>query len=82
MCLPFVKRPKVMGQLASQLFHGQVCVIPSLSLTDSQKLKRHEAVLAPSLTSLVTSHLSPVLSCNAHCGNNQGLKNYFLKYNF
>ena len=26
-----VKGPKVMGQLASQLFHGQVCVIPSLS---------------------------------------------------
>ncbi len=31
MCLPLVKGPKVMGQLASQLFHGQVCVIPSLS---------------------------------------------------
>ncbi len=31
MCLPVVKGPKVMGQLASQLFHGQVCVIPSLS---------------------------------------------------
>uniref|UniRef100_A0A8C5PQS4 Transposase n=1 Tax=Leptobrachium leishanense TaxID=445787 RepID=A0A8C5PQS4_9ANUR len=30
MCLPLVKRPKVMGQLASQLFHGQVCDIPSL----------------------------------------------------
>ncbi len=29
--LPLVKGPKVMGQLASQLFHGQVCVIPSLS---------------------------------------------------
>ena len=25
------KGPKVMGQLAAQLFHGQVCVIPSLS---------------------------------------------------
>ncbi len=31
MCLPLVKGPKVMGQLASQLFHGQLCVIPSLS---------------------------------------------------
>ncbi len=31
MCLPLVKGPKGMGQLASQLFHGQVCVIPSLS---------------------------------------------------
>ncbi len=31
MCLPLVKGPKVMGQSASQLFHGQVCVIPSLS---------------------------------------------------
>ncbi len=31
MCLSLVKGPKVMGQLASQLFHGQVCVIPSLS---------------------------------------------------
>ncbi len=31
MCLPLVKGPKVMGQLASQLFHGQMCVIPSLS---------------------------------------------------
>ncbi len=30
MCLPLVKGPKVMGQLASQLFHGQLCVIPSL----------------------------------------------------
>uniref|UniRef100_A0A8C5LNK9 Transposase n=1 Tax=Leptobrachium leishanense TaxID=445787 RepID=A0A8C5LNK9_9ANUR len=30
MCLPLVKGPKVMGQLASQLFHGQVCDIPSL----------------------------------------------------
>ncbi len=27
MCLPLVKGPKVMGQLASQLFHGQVCVL-------------------------------------------------------
>ena len=31
MCLPLFKGPKVMGQLAAQLFHGQVCVIPSLS---------------------------------------------------
>ena len=31
MCLPLFKRPKVMGQLAAQLFHGQVCVIPSWS---------------------------------------------------
>ena len=30
MCLPLFKGPKVMGQLAAQLFHGQVCVIPSL----------------------------------------------------
>ena len=30
-CLPLFKGPKVMGQLAAQLFHGQVCVIPSLS---------------------------------------------------
>ena len=31
MCLPLFKGPKVMGQLAAQLLHGQVCVIPSLS---------------------------------------------------
>ncbi len=31
MCLPLVKGPKSNGTLASQLFHGQVCVIPSLS---------------------------------------------------
>ena len=31
LCLPLFKGPKVMGQLAAQLFHGQVCVIPSLS---------------------------------------------------
>ena len=31
MCLPLFKGPKVMGQLAAQLFHGLVCVIPSLS---------------------------------------------------
>ena len=31
MCLPLFKGPKVMGQLAAQLFHGQVCFIPSLS---------------------------------------------------
>ncbi len=31
MCLPLVKGPKVMGQLVSQLFHGQVYVIPLLS---------------------------------------------------
>ena len=31
MCLPLFKGPKVMGQLAAQLFHAQVCVIPSLS---------------------------------------------------
>ena len=31
MCLPLFKGPTVMGQLAAQLFHGQVCVIPSLS---------------------------------------------------
>ena len=31
MCLPLFKGPKVMGQLAAQRFHGQVCVIPSLS---------------------------------------------------
>ena len=31
MCLPLFKGSKVMGQLAAQLFHGQVCVIPSLS---------------------------------------------------
>ena len=31
MCLPLFKGPNVMGQLAAQLFHGQVCVIPSLS---------------------------------------------------
>ena len=31
MCLPLFKGPKVMGQLAAQLFHVQVCVIPSLS---------------------------------------------------
>uniref|UniRef100_A0A8C5Q2J1 Transposase Tc1-like domain-containing protein n=1 Tax=Leptobrachium leishanense TaxID=445787 RepID=A0A8C5Q2J1_9ANUR len=29
-CLPLLKGPKVMGQLASQLVHGQVCDIPSL----------------------------------------------------
>lgn len=28
--LPPFKGPKVIGQLAAQLFHGQVCVIPSL----------------------------------------------------
>ena len=31
MCLPLFKGPKVMGQLAAQLFHGQVFVILSLS---------------------------------------------------
>ena len=31
MCHPLFKGPKVMGQLAAQLFHGQVCVIPALS---------------------------------------------------
>ena len=31
MCLPLFKGPKVMGQLAAQLFHGQVCVTPLLS---------------------------------------------------
>ena len=31
MRLTLFKGPKVMGQLAAQLFHGQVCVIPSLS---------------------------------------------------
>ncbi len=28
MCLPLVKGPKVMGQLASQLFHGQCVLFP------------------------------------------------------
>ena len=27
---PNFKGPKVMGQLAAQLFHGQMCIIPSL----------------------------------------------------
>ena len=31
MCLTLFKGPKVMGQLATPLFHGQVCVIHSLS---------------------------------------------------
>ena len=31
MCLPLFKGPKVIGQLAAQVFNGQVCVIPSLS---------------------------------------------------
>ena len=31
MCFPPFKGPTVMGQLTAQLFHGQVCVIPSFS---------------------------------------------------
>ena len=29
MCPPLLKGQKVIGQLAAQLFHGQVCVVPS-----------------------------------------------------
>ena len=59
MCLPLFKGPKVMGQLAAQLFHGQVCVIPSLShLQGADKRSRVNFKCAICIWNLLLSTLN------------------------
>ena len=59
MCLPLFKGPKVMGQLAAQLFHGQVCVIPSLShLQGADKRSRVHFKCAIRIWNLLLSTLN------------------------
>ena len=59
MCLPLFKGPKVMGQLAAQLFHGQVCVIPSLShLQGADKRSRVHFKCAICIWNLLLSTLN------------------------
>ena len=59
MCLPLFKGPKVMGQLAAQLFHGQVCDIPSLShLQGTDKRSRVHFKCAICIWNLLLSTLN------------------------
>ena len=59
MCLPLFKGPKVMEQLAAQLFHGQVCVIPSLShLQGADKRSRVHFKCAICIWNLLLSTLN------------------------
>ena len=59
MCLPLFEGPKVMGQLAAQLFHGQVCVIPSLShLQGADKRSRVHFKCAICIWNLLLSTLN------------------------
>ena len=59
MCLPLFKGPKVMGQLAAQLSHGQVCDIPSLShLQGADKWSRVHFKCAICIWNLLLSTLN------------------------
>ena len=59
MCLPLFKRPKVMGQMAAQLFHGQVCLILSLShLQGADKRSRVNFKCAICIWNLLLSTLN------------------------
>ena len=61
LCLPLFKGPKVMGQLAAQLFHGQVCVIPSLShLQGADKRSRVHFKCAICIWNLLLSTLDMI----------------------
>ena len=61
MCLPLFKGPKVMGQLAAQLFHGQVCDFPliiSFTVQGADKRSRVNLKCAICIWNLLLSTLN------------------------